>query len=204
MNGIRTVVFLLCAYTTLSSHRVEAGGLLGEGPRLRAKDRVSHKQIRTGRLSLFEIRRAGLLIFTTPFHGADGYGDGPHEAGVDNRSPEAGNRPTLQGNGTFLRVNGLDAQTCLECHTIVSNAEVPARLGIGGVGGINTSPMFQPSRIDVADVNVDGVADFDGRLINPPFLFGSGGVELLAREMTQDLKELQEYADANRGVVVPL
>ena len=36
--------------------------------------------------------------------------------------------------------------------------------------------------------NLDGIADFNGRLINPPFLFGSGGIELLGKEMTTELE----------------
>ena len=42
----------------------------------------------------------------------------------------------------------------------------------------STTVRFQPDRIDVADENLNGIAEFTGRLINPPFLFGSGGVEL--------------------------
>jgi len=179
--------------------------LVGEGPRLKLENRISQEQIKSGDLSLFDIRQAGLLIFTTPFNKADGHGDGPYDFAVlDQRSPVAGNRPTLQGNGSFLRVNGLDSQTCLECHAIVSNRTVPATLGIGGVGGINTSAMFQPDSIDVADNDFDGIANFNGRLINPPFLFGSGGVELLGLEMTHFLRELRQQAIDNPGTVINL
>lgn len=177
------------------SFEISAEDIIGEGPRLKPEDRLSQSQIANGELSLHQIREAGLLIFTTPFNKYDGYGDGAFDPSEpDNRIFEVGNRPTLQGNGTFLRVNGLDAQTCLECHSIVSNAAVPAKLGIGGVGGINSSPMFEPDVIDVKDEDFDGVADFTGRLINPPFLFGSGGVELIGREMTADLQALKAQA----------
>jgi hypothetical protein len=45
-------------------------------------------------------------------------------------------------------------------------------------GLTGTCPRLQPEdRIDVADENLNGIAEFAGRLINPPFLFGSGGVE---------------------------
>jgi hypothetical protein len=49
-----------------------------------------------------------------------------------------------------------------------------------------------------------GKATFDGRFINPPFLFGSGGVELLAKEMTTDLQALKATAQQNPGVDVAL
>lgn len=195
---------LVAALAAGAVQTVAAQTVLGDGPRLPA-DRMTQDDILNG-ATLSEIRNAGLIIFTTPMNKQDGFGDGPNEtnASVGNRSPEDGNRPTLQGNGTFLRVNGLDAQTCLECHTIVSNATVPATLGVGGVGGINTSPMFQPDLVNVADPDLDGVAEFTGRLINPPFLFGSGGVELLAKEMTQDLQDIKQQALQNPGVSYPL
>jgi hypothetical protein len=170
----------------------------GEGPRLRqAGVVVKQEEIEERSLSLLEIRRQGMLVFCTPFNKLDGYGDGAH----DPSNPIVpGARPTLQGNGTFLRVNGLDGQTCLECHSIVSNASVPARLGLGGVGGSVTNAIFQPTFVDVAEADTG----FDGRFINPPFLFGSGGVQLLADEMTEDLQALKTFAIANPGTEVEL
>jgi hypothetical protein len=170
--------------------------LAGSGPRLKAEDRIDQGQIVRGELSLTQIREAGLKVFATPFNRADGLGDGP--PGIND------NRPTLQGNGMFLRVNGLDSQTCLECHSFVSNAEVPPRMGVGGVGGINNSALFMPDQIDVADGDGDGIAAFTGRLINPPFLFGSGAVELLAREMTRDLQQLGQRARDQLGTPIEL
>lgn len=182
-----------------------AGNLVTAAPALDPDSRVSQSQIQNGELTLREIRFAGLKVFTTPFNHQDGYGDGAHDPSVsDTRDHTKGNRPTLQGNGTFLRVNGLDSQTCLECHSIISNAVIPARLGVGGVGGLNTSAMFQTGAIDVVGSNFDGVAGFTGRLINPPFLFGSGGVQLLAQEMTRELAELRDHAIANPGSEVAL
>ncbi|WP_444931273.1 di-heme oxidoredictase family protein [Microbulbifer sp. SSSA002] len=180
-------------------------GLIGEEPRLDPKDRISQHEITQNELHLDEIREAGLIIFSTPFNRYDGYGDGPHELSEpDNNTPEGGNRPTLQGNGTFLRANGLDAQNCLECHTIISNRTVPATLGIGGGGGFSTSVLFRPANIDIIDENFDGVAEFNGRLINPVFLFGAGGIELVGREMTYELQGLKQYALNNPGTIVEL
>jgi hypothetical protein len=49
------------------------------------------------------------------------------------------------------------------------------------------------------------VADFNGRLANPPFLFGGGGVEMLGKEMTQDLQALLVQArHAPAGTVTSL
>ncbi|MAB79172.1 MAG: hypothetical protein CMJ89_07435 [Planctomycetes bacterium] len=158
------------------------------------------------------IRTLGMLVFTTPLTTADGYGDGPYDpAELPVNIP--GHRPTLQGNGLLLRVNGLDAQSCNECHTIVSHKTTPPTLGIGGVGGVVNNAIILPTMIDVSDSTddrmqfapghdpnlamvADGVADYNGRFSNPPFLFGGGGVELLAKEMTSDLQDLLDQAEA--------
>jgi hypothetical protein len=175
-----------------------AADLPGEAPRLEEVGvTVTQEAIEAGALSLQQLRRQGLLVFSTPFNAFDGYGDGPRNV-ADPISP--GGRPSLQGNGTFLRVNGLDGQSCLECHSIVSNASVPPRFGVGGIGGSVSNAIFQPTFIDVADA----AAGFDGRLINPPFLFGSGGVQLLANEMTHELQTLAAQALAQPGSDVAL
>jgi len=180
----------------------DAEVLIGEDPRLGSlTSRTAQADIESGMLSLAELRRAGLKMFTTPFNKFDGFGDGPLDP-LDPTSP--GGRPTLQNNGTFLRVNGLDTQTCLECHSIISTATVPFTFGVGGAGGIGSSAMFKPRLIDVEDVAKKGFAGFDGRLINPPALFGTGGVQLVAKEMTSDLQQLKSKALANPGMQIVL
>jgi len=173
----------------------------GERPNL-GPSRITQAQVATGDLNLNQLRDAGMRVFTTPFNTLDGYGDGPMDVG-DTVSP--GGRPTLGGNGTLLRVNGLDGQSCLECHSILSNATIPPRLGIGGVGGSVTNAMIKPTAMDPADLeNFDSIADFNGRFANPPFIFGAGAVELLAIEMTQDLLAQRDWAIQNPGTVVEL
>jgi len=167
-----------------------------EGPNL-GDHRIDHARIIDGSLSRRQLRAEGLRIFTTPFNRLDGYGNGP-------MNPEdtlsAGGRPTLGGNGTYLRVNGLDAQTCLECHTQISAATIPPKLGIGGVGGSAANAIILPTQIDTADLqDGDGEAGFNGRFANPPFLFGASGVELLALEMTEDLLALRDQAISQPG-----
>jgi hypothetical protein len=143
----------------------------------------------------------GLKIFTTRFNKADGYGDGYRNDG-DKILP--GGRPTLQNNGTFLRANGLDSQTCLECHAILSTDSTPMKFGVGGSGTINNSAMFQPRVFDVGDIGNSGQAFYDGRLINPISLFGVGGVQLLGQEMTEDLQALKAQALNSPGTPIEL
>jgi hypothetical protein len=181
---VAILAILTLAVGSLSADQPGESGALGE--RLDQDALVE--------MSLTQAIREGERIFTTPFNHLDGYGDGPLDP-VDTISP--GGRPTLQGNGMFLRINGLDAQACLECHTLVSNATVPATLGIGGAGGSNANAIIQPSDIDPADLDLDGVASFSGRFANPPALFGVGGVELVGLEMTAELQALKQLAIDN-------
>ena len=177
-----------------------------DGPALPDKDLTLDQLtqgLSDGSMTLNSLRKEGLEVFTTPFNTFDGYGDGPFA----NEFPttQFGHRPTLQGNGLSLRINGLDAQSCNECHSIVTQSTRPPTLGIGGVGGLVQTALLSPSIIDVADSSdarvsyapghvpdlalaSDGKADFNGRYAIPPFLFGGGGVELLAKEMTADLQ----------------
>ena len=166
-----------------------------------------------GNLDFDDLRRMGLSVFSTPFNSYDGLGDGPFDPS-ELDTAAFGNRPTLQGNGQILRVNGLDSQSCNECHSIVSHRTRPPRLGIGGVGGMVQNAIIMPTLIDVADsfddrvlfqaghdpeldLEFDGVADFNGRFSNPPFLYGGGGVEALAKEMTEDLQNLLAVAQGS-------
>lgn len=187
----------LCASTVYGAAPALAQA---DGPAL-GLNRITQSDIIGGGLTLTDVRAAGMRMFATPFNRLDGYGDGPMNP-LDPTSP--GGRPTLQNNGTFLRVNGLDAQTCMECHSVGSNTTVPFTFAVGGVGGSNNNAIFQPRNIDVDDEGGNGFADFDGRYINPPFLFGSGGIELLGSEMTLDLQALKASAQLNPGTIVSL
>jgi mono/diheme cytochrome c family protein len=189
-------IFVLCVSLSGAAFLAQQPGEHGAlGERL--------DQLLIEQMTVTQAANEGLRLFTTPFNKIDGYGDGPIDP-VDTVDP--GGRPTLQGNGTLLRINGLDAQACFECHTLVSNATIPATLGIGGAGGSNSNAIIMPSQaIDVADlIDLDGEAGFNGRFANPPFMFGVGGVELIGLEMTADLQALKAEAIANPGTPVAL
>ncbi|MFT7465351.1 MAG: hypothetical protein ACI9EF_003716 [Pseudohongiellaceae bacterium] len=198
--ALRLSLLLTVCATTILATQTQGQVPPGEGPAL-GTNRIEQSDITGGGLSKFDIRKAGLKIFSTPFNQHDGYGDGPEDLN-DTTSP--GHRPTLQGNGTFLRINGLDSQSCMECHSVGSNTVAPFRFAIGGVGGSNNNAMFQPTNIDVDDDAGVGEARFNGRYINPPFLFGSGGIELLSKEMTRDLLDIRRIARTQPGVVFQL
>ena len=169
-----------------------------DGPAL-GTNRITQAQITSGTMTMKELRRAGLVVFCTPFNKQDGFGDGPVNV-ADPKSP--GGRPTI--NGTWMHVNGLDSQTCLECHFARTTNTIPMTFAVGGTGGIAASAFPGIQNFDLSDADGNDVADIDGRTINPPFVFGSGGVELVGKEMTADLQALKASAQANPGSVVAL
>ena len=215
------IVTLLVVLVSTSALSEMASGDSLRQPKARESKAAATLESMVAADGLYETRRQGMLVFTTPFTKKDGFGDGPFDP-AETPSVGLGHRPTLQGNGTLLRVNGLDSQSCNECHTIVSANTRPPTLGIGGVGGAAQNAIILPTMVDVGDSEddrvsfvaghfpdmqllKDGVADFNGRFANPPFLFGGGGVELLGKEMTADLQGLlaEARADAD-GTVTPL
>ncbi len=163
-------------------------------------DTLDQNAIAGRRGSMNQIRQRGMEVFATPFTSAVGYGDGPTDPNEQGYPTALGSRPTLQGNGKYLRANGLDAQTCMECHSVGSSLTVPFTFAVGGAGGSNANAMFQPTIVDVAEAVYKGTKNFNGRFINPPFLFGAGGVELAAKEMTEDLQALKQQAKKNPAI----
>ena len=161
----------------------------GEAPAL--GPRVSQDQV-TRELSIREIRREGRRIFSTPFNTLDGFGTAPDRPAL----------PALAGLvrngafGPFTRVFGLDSQSCAECHSILSADTIPNLFGIGGAG--------QESTNEIIGANLDLNQPFVGNFFNPIANFGSGGGELVGREMTTDLQELRARARSQPGVPVRL
>ncbi|MGW8310891.1 MAG: di-heme oxidoredictase family protein [Thiogranum sp.] len=189
---------LATAASAVLSVYTQAVGVPLDGPAI-PTPRMTQADVTSGVFTLKQLRRRGLEMFTTPFNKHDGRGDGP--SGPD--PTVFGQRPTT--NGTWLRVNGLDSQTCQECHSFVSMATIPPTLGIGGVSGIASTAFPGVTQFDLEDRRPrNEIADVNGRLINPPFLFGAGGVEQAGKEMTRELQALKALAQANPGTSVDL
>ena len=187
--------FALAAPLSVSASDVDLNKLYSGANRVQQADLAS--------MSRDEIRLAGMRMFTKPFLTSEGFGDG-NDVNPTGAQTERG---SIQGIGTFQRVGGLDGQTCLECHSIISRRTVPMKFGIGGVGGLNNSVIGAGGNTFV-DLNLslqsggDPKKNIDGRVINPPFIFGSGGVEQLSNEMTIELQA--QIAAAPAGATTAL
>jgi hypothetical protein len=188
---ITKALIVLVSLALVASAPVVFAQLFGEGPRLDPL-RPTQAEIEAGLYTFGELRTEGEIIFATPFNRYDGYGDGPINP-LNTRDP--GGRPHLgqQGpDGVTLRVNGLDSGSCLDCHGISSLRSIPGTFAVGGFGNISNQVIAAPTEIDIADLDLSGSAEHNGRFINPPFSFGAGGVELLAKEMTADLRAIAQ------------
>jgi hypothetical protein len=190
LTAAASVVLSVCAYG-------QPVGVPLDGPAI-PTPRMTQADVTSGAFTLKQLRRRGLEMFTTPFNQYDGRGDGP--SGPNSTIP--GQRPTT--NGTWLRVNGLDSQTCQECHAFLSMATIPPTLGIAGATGIANTAFPGVTQFDLEDLDANQIAEVNGRLVNPPFLYGAGGVEQVGKEMTQELQALKAEAEANPGTPVSL
>jgi mono/diheme cytochrome c family protein len=121
-------------------------------------------------------------LFATNFNALDGVGANVGQGQRFTRVPRA----DLRAFGEWAthvpkRATGPNAQACAECHG------VPAEDGAGAASG-------NVSRDPLHSANLGSVINR-----NTPHLFGIGGVQRLAEEMTKDLHALREVAIAEAG-----
>jgi len=137
--------------------------------------------------SLEQIMAAGETLFSTRFTLQQGLGRPMATQAI---IPTKRRRPA---RNTFSRTAGIDASSCAGCH----NEPV-----VGGSGDFTTnvfvSEGFQHTDFDTTDPQFSNER-------NTNHLFGAGLVELLAREMTDELhsirrKSMTEAADNNHTV----
>ncbi len=119
----------------------------------------------------------GDLVFGVPFTSVQGSGANVGEGLRYTRMPRA----DLNGAGEWAnhfptRATGPNGNTCAECHNL------PAEDGAGApMGNVHRDPLHSG---DPAQMIVR----------NPPHIFGSGGVQLLAEEMSKRLRRLRNQA----------
>ena len=164
---------------------------IGDAPAVQTH--FSQTGIEQGKYSQEELIEHGEMLFTASFNTLDG-------AGRPTRTGDDRFRHRREGVQSFNRISGPDANACSGCHN------TPL---IGG-GGDNVANVFSMSqRFDFVDFNEQREFDFRteledrlqyeqedefpltlenvGNERNTIGMFGSGFVELLAREMTREL-----------------
>jgi len=218
-NSLRNLTGLTVFLVAVGALVLVAGGLAVAQDRT-VNSSVSVEQDQINTYTVNHVLQAGRQFFAVDFLEADGHGEG------DN-GPRAGMRAELwKGAGLdekfpFLRLNGLDSQSCFACHnsagTHTPEGELFNTQKPGGVGGAAdfASVLFGNAQFPEASSSFSGsreIPDFEttGRLTHvvrtPPRAFGSGYVQELALEMTEELTEIVEDArsdaQANPGIGV--
>ena len=153
--------------------------VIGDAPALRAH--TSQTAIDNREISLKEIVERGDRLFAISFNTLDGAGR------PETTDTSASNfRPRRIFPENMNRISGPDANSCLACHNL------PRRAG----GGDNAANVFVLAN-ELPFVNFDGdegdgfrehTLKTVGVERNPIGLFGSGYIEMLAREMSVDLE----------------
>ena len=161
---------------------------------------ISQDDIDAGKYDIEELIEHGQMLFEASFNTLDGAG-----------------RPELTGDGTarrarmmpqnFNRISGPDANSCVGCHNL------PATGGGGdNVANVFTQALENPFVDfdgDIAEGGPNQTLATVGNERGTVGMFGSGLVELLAREMTVELHTardlgLAEAANSGQAVTVQL
>jgi hypothetical protein len=152
---------------------------------------IDQTQLFSGKYPLRKVLESGGQFFTTPFTPVDGMGEGA-------KGPRSAQRAAMypaNPSFPFLRVNGLDSQSCYECHNTIgsyrepgtqSNALIRKPGTVSGSGGFNSD----------AFINADFPNPLTELVRNPPHVFGTGYTQQLASEITFELQLLVLEAHA--------
>jgi Di-haem oxidoreductase, putative peroxidase len=152
--------------------------------------------------ALKKVLSSGGQIYSTPFlpwdaatSTGDGHGEGPN-------GPRAGQRHRFNPfnpNYPYLRLNGIDSQSCFECHNSIGSsiqsygaALMRKPYAVGGSAGSNSNAFINP---------LFPTDDHDGPLTlfirNPPHVFGTGYTQELGYELTTTLWLLKAQTRAS-------
>lgn len=151
---------------------------------------VDQAKLEAGQYTPAFVLQAGQRFFTTPYlpynaqtKFGDGYGEGPN--GPRWASRLAFYRGAKYG-WPFLRLNGLDSQSCYECHNTIGSYMLSTQNGggfnrkpgtAGGSAGTNSNAFINPGFPNPLTYFVR----------NPPHTFGTAYTQTLADEMTWEL-----------------
>ncbi len=151
-----------------------AAVVLGDGPVIR--EHLDQHEIDAGRLPLEMLLRKGRELFVASFNTFDGAGR--PEASGDGK-PTARPRRTAPDN--FNRSSGPDSNSCSGCHNMTR----------AGGGGDNVANVFVLAQLNefINDISANTANER-----NTPGMWGSGAIDMLAREMTADLQAIRAAA----------
>ena len=154
--------------------------ITGDAPAIRVH--TDQRDIDAGRLGLVELIQRGRALMSASFNALDGVGQPAATAAP-------GSRGGLPDN--VSRVSSLGAGSCVSCHSL-------PRFGGGGDSVGNIFLLAQRAASSRSEQQLGGTTQLPPldvlRERNAVGMFGSGFIELLAREMTADLQGIREGA----------
>ena len=180
-------LLLVCVGAIAAARPAGAQGVIVDG-----KVAVDQQKLADEQYTLREVLEAGEHLFSVPFGPDDFWGEGPD-------GPRAFQRRALYPYDVsfpLLRVNGLDSQSCFECHLSIGTFVGPGAVteamarkpgGAAGAAGIASTAM----------INDEFPTRLTKFLRNPPHTFGSAYLQELAGEISIRLKLQREVAKAH-------
>jgi hypothetical protein len=164
---------------------------------------IDQAKLLAGGYPLSHVLEAGQNQFNQPFDPEHGWGEGA--TGPRSKQRAIWNPRGGIGSYTawpFLRVNGIDSQSCFECHNSIGQYTPPGAETVardrkpgaqGGPAGVASTALINDQFPE--DLNQLTARDPDGKPIavltkfvrNPPVVFGTGYTQRLATEMTTEL-----------------
>lgn len=174
---------------------------------------IDQTKLLQGQYPLNTVLQAGGQFWTTPFTQydpttkmGDGYGEGPTGPRSAQRkvfNPQAFNTGVAGRPYPFLRMNGLDSQSCYECHNSIGSdpgygsgsALIRKQpLSVGGSAGSNSNAFINPC-FPISSVNVNLKNNPITLFVRqPPHVFGVGYIQTIADEITGALYALRTQA----------
>ncbi len=169
---IRGGFFLTAALVAATVGATSSDGVrIGERPA--APAHLDQHRIEAGQVPLAHLLRHGQLLFDVRFNRLDGAG---RPASTGHGLPRGTSQPA------FTRLSGPDANSCFACHS-------QPRSGGGGEFTANVFVLAQER-----DPVVRTLDERDSNERNSLGMFGSGPIEMLAREMSAELIAIREAA----------
>jgi hypothetical protein len=155
--------------TSAADHR----DILLPGERPAIENHLDQSAIEAGHYSLQELEQSGQELFNAQFNILDGQG---RPASTGTGAPRAFGQPA------FIRTSGPDANSCAGCHFQPRG---------GGAGDFVANVFVLAQALDPVTDSIDGAFSNERNTLG---MFGSGAIEMIAREMSADLITIREEA----------
>lgn len=179
---IGLVIIVLITGCARTQHDDQTPSPIGERPAIGTH--VDHAVLLNKPALISDTIARGEQLFSTNFNTLDG-------AGRPNADARGRPRTATENRLLFDRVKGPDASSCAGCHNVP----------VAGGAGDNASNVFiLPRRLPISSTSTDpnnAILNqphliLPGNERNTPGMFGTGYIELLAREMTEDLWSIRD------------